>query len=122
MGNRFTASERALTPVLYEITKRGLIYLDDGASPRSLASQIAGSNSIPFAKAEVLIDAVATPGHIDRALNRLEALARERGYVVGIAAASPAVIDRIAQWAKGADGRGIVLVPISVVANKPKPS
>ena len=122
MGNRFTASERALTPVLYEITKRGLLYLDDGASPRSLASQIAGANSLPFAKAEVVIDAVATPVSIDRALTRLEAMARERGVAVGIASAAPAAIERIAQWAKAAEARGLVLVPITAVAIKPKAS
>lgn len=122
MGNRFTASERALTPVLYEITKRGLIYLDDGASPRSLASQIAGANNLPFAKAEVVLDAMATPANIDRALTRLEALARERGFAVGIASAVPAAIERISQWAKAAEGRGIVLVPITAVAIKPKAS
>jgi uncharacterized protein len=122
MGNRFTATERSFTPVLNEITKRGLLYLDDGISPRSLASQIAGASNLPFAKAEVTIDAVATPGHIDRALSRLEALARERGAVVGVASASPAVIERIAQWAKGAAGRGLVLVPISAIAIKPKAS
>jgi len=122
MGNRFTASERSLTPILNEVTKRGLIYVDDGASPRSLASQIAGASRLPFAKAEVVIDAVPTPASIDRALTRLEALAREHGVVVGIASAMPAAIDRIAQWAKAAEGRGLVLVPISVVANKPKAS
>jgi hypothetical protein len=122
MGNRFTASERALTPVLYEITKRGLIYLDDGNSPRSLASQIAGANSVPFAKAEVVLDAVPTPASIDRALTRLEALARERGVAVGIASAVPAAIERIAQWAKAAESRGLVLVPITTVAIKPKAS
>jgi uncharacterized protein len=122
MGNRFTSSERALAPVLYEITKRGLIYLDDGASPRSLASQIAGANSLPFAKAEVVLDAMPTPANIDRALTRLEAIARERGFAVGIASAVPAAIERIAQWAKAAEDRGIVLVPISAVAIKPKAS
>lgn len=122
MGTRFTASERSLAPVLYEISKRGLIYLDDGASPRSLASQIAGANSLPFAKAEVVLDAVPTLAHIDRALTRLEALARERGVVVGITAASPAAIDRIAQWAKAAESRGLMLVPITAVAIKPKAS
>ena len=122
MGNRFTASERAITPVLNEITKRGLVYLDDGASPRSLASQIAGANGLPFAKVEVVLDAVPTPANIDRALTRLEALARERGIVVGIASAVPAAIDRIAQWAKAAEGRGVVLVPITAAAIKPKAS
>jgi uncharacterized protein len=122
MGNRFTSSERSFAPILNEVTKRGLIYVDDGGSPRSLASQIAGSNNLPFAKAEVVLDAVATPANIDRALTRLEALARERGIAVGIASVSPAVIERIGQWAKAAGGRGLVLVPITIAAIKPKAS
>ncbi|HXF90257.1 MAG TPA: divergent polysaccharide deacetylase family protein [Xanthobacteraceae bacterium] len=122
MGSRFTASERALAPILNEVTRRGLIYVDDGGSPRSLASQIAGANNLPFAKAEVVLDAVPTPASIDRALTRLEALARERGVVVGIASAAPAIIERIAQWAKAAEARGIVLVPITAAAIKPKAS
>jgi uncharacterized protein len=122
MGARFTASEPALAPVLRETAKRGLIYMDDGASPRSLAGQIAGANNLPFAKAEVVIDAVPTSTEIDRALARLETAARERGTAVGIAGALPVAIDRIAKWAKAAEGRGFTLVPISAVANKPKSS
>ena len=53
MGARFTASEQALAPVLRETAKRGLIYFDDGSSPRSLAGQIAGANNLAFAKADV---------------------------------------------------------------------
>src|SRR5674536_328417 len=49
MGARFTASEQSLAPVLRETAKRGLIYVDDGASPRSVASQFAGShNSVSY--------------------------------------------------------------------------
>lgn len=122
MGARFTASEPALAPVLRETAKRGLIYLDDGTSSRSLASQIAGASHLAFAKAEVVIDAVPTETEIDRALARLEAAARERGIAVGIAGALPVAIDRIAKWAKAAEARGFTLVPISAVANKPKSS
>jgi polysaccharide deacetylase 2 family uncharacterized protein YibQ len=120
MGARFTASEPALAPVLREAAKRGLIYLDDGASPRSLASQIAGASNLAFAKAEVVIDAVPTSGEIDRALARLESTARERGSAVGVVSALPIAIERIAKWAKAAEGRGFTLVPISAVTNKPK--
>jgi polysaccharide deacetylase 2 family uncharacterized protein YibQ len=122
MGARFTASEQALAPVLREASKRGLIYVDDGSSHRSLAGQIASAHNLPFAKGEIVLDAVPTPANIDRALSRLEALARERGIAVGVASALPASIDRIAQWAKAAEGRGIVLVPITAVAVKPKSS
>jgi polysaccharide deacetylase 2 family uncharacterized protein YibQ len=122
MGARFTASEQALAPVMREAAKRGLIYVDDGASARSLASQFAGANNMAFAKADVLLDAVATQADIDRALARLENMARSRGAAVGIAQALPLSIARIARWAKAAEGRGILLVPISALANKPKSS
>jgi hypothetical protein len=122
MGARFTSTEAALAPVLKETAKRGLIYVDDGTSTRSLAGQIASANNMPFAKAEIVLDAVPTAAQIDRALTRLEAMAREHGSAVGFSSAMPSSIERIAQWAKAAEGHGILLVPISAVAIKPKSS
>ena len=122
MGARFTANDKALAPVLGEIAKRGLIYFDDGTSPRSLASQISGANSAAFAKADISLDAAISSAEIDAALARLEALARSRGSAVGFATALPITVDRIAQWAKAAEARGILLVPVSAIANKPKSS
>ncbi len=55
MGARFTSSEPSLAPVLRETAKRGLIYVDDGSSPRSIAGQLAGSHNFPFAKTDVVI-------------------------------------------------------------------
>jgi uncharacterized protein len=122
MGARFTASEQALAPVLRETAQRGLIYLDDGSSQRSVAGQIAGSHNLPFAKADIVLDAVPTPAGIDSALARLEMAARDHGNAVGIATALPATIARLADWAKKVEARGFVLVPITMVANKPKSS
>lgn len=119
MGARFTASEMSFVPVLREIGKRGLIYVDDGTSPRSLANQIAGGNSLPFAKSSVLLDAVPSAGEIDRALARLEATARNEGIAVGVATALPVSIERIARWAKTLGARGFALVPITA-AVRPK--
>jgi polysaccharide deacetylase 2 family uncharacterized protein YibQ len=122
MGGRFTATESALAPILREAAKRGLIYVEDGNSPRSLAGQIAGANNLPYAKADLTIDAVPTAGEIDHALTRLEKTARDRGIAVGIANALPASIERIAVWAKAAESHGILLVPISAVAARGKSS
>jgi hypothetical protein len=120
MGGRFTASEQALAPVLREAANRGLIFVDDGTSPRSLAGQIAGANNLPYAKADLAIDVVPTAAEIDRALTRLESTARERGVAVGMATALPASIERITAWAKAAESRGLQLVPISAVAARGK--
>jgi uncharacterized protein len=122
MGGRFTASEPALAPVLREAAKRGLIYVEDGGSPRSLAGQIAGANNLSYAKADLTVDAVPAAGEIDRALARLEKTARERGFAVGMVNALPASIERIAIWAKATEGRGFLLVPISAVAIRGKSS
>jgi uncharacterized protein len=122
MGSRFTANDQALAPVLREIAKRGLIYVDDGTSPRSLAGQIAGANMLPYAKAAMILDAVPTPTEIDRSLQKLEGMAREKGVVVGVVNALPVSLDRLSLWAKSAESRGFVLVPISAAAIKPKAS
>ncbi len=122
MGARFTASEQALAPVLRETAKRGLIFVDDGSSARSVAGQIAGSHNLPFAKTDIVIDAVPTPVEIDRALARLEMTARDKGSAVGFAMALPGTITRIAAWAKNLESRGFVLVPITMVAVKAKSS
>jgi polysaccharide deacetylase 2 family uncharacterized protein YibQ len=122
MGARFTASEQALSPVLNETAKRGLIFVDNGSSTRSVASQIAGSQNLPFAKTDIVLDAVPTAIEIDRALGRLEMVAREGGSAVGMATAQPGTIARIAEWAAKIEKRGFVLVPISMVAIKAKSS
>ena len=120
MGARFTANDAAFAPMLREVAKRGLMYLDDGSSPRSLAGQIATANGLPFAKATVVLDSVPTPNEIDRALLRLETTARDSGVAVGIASALPVSLARIAKWAKSAESRGFLLVPISAAVVKPK--
>ena len=122
MGARFTATEQALGPVLRDIGKRGLIYFDDGSSPRSVAGQASGTHNVAFARADAVLDTVPTGNDIDNALTRLEATARSRGVAVASASALPVTIDRVANWARSAEARGFTLVPISAVANRTKTS
>jgi polysaccharide deacetylase 2 family uncharacterized protein YibQ len=114
------ATDQALSPVVREVGKRGLIWFDDGSSPRSTAAQISGAANVAFAKADAVIDAVPTAPAIDNALARLEAIARSRGIAVGSASSLPITVTRIAEWAKAADARGVLLVPVSMAANRAK--
>jgi uncharacterized protein len=122
MGARFTASEASFLPIIREISKRGLIFVDDGSSPRSLASQIAGGSSLAFAKSNLVLDTVPSAVEIDRALVRLEGMARENGMAVAFAAALPVTIERIAIWARTAENRGFTLAPITAAAARAKSS
>jgi polysaccharide deacetylase 2 family uncharacterized protein YibQ len=120
MGARFVATEAVMQPIIREAAKRGLGYLDDGATPRSVAPSLAASEAMPFAKADLAIDAVPTSAEIDRTLIKLETLAKERGVAVGVASALPISIERIGAWIKTLDSRGILLVPWTTAMLKSK--
>ncbi|MBI3435899.1 MAG: divergent polysaccharide deacetylase family protein, partial [Proteobacteria bacterium] len=110
----------AVAPILRETAKRGLLYFDDRSSARSVVSQVAGANRMAFARADVVLDAVPTPAEVDRALARLEKVARERGVAIGVTGALPVTIDHIAAWAKAVESRGFSLVPLTATVAKPK--
>lgn len=113
MGARFTSDAGALDPVMEEISQRGLLYLDDGSSPRSVAGESAKKFKTTFARADIAIDAVPTPTEIAGRLAQLEQIARSRGIAVGVASARPVTLKALSAWTKGLDGRGITLVPIT---------
>jgi polysaccharide deacetylase 2 family uncharacterized protein YibQ len=120
MGARFVVADAAMQPIIREAAKRGLGFLDDGLAPRSVASTLATSQGMPFAKADFTIDAVPTLAEIDRALAKLESLAKERGTAVGVASALPISIERIGVWIKALEGHGIMLVPLTTAMLKSK--
>jgi polysaccharide deacetylase 2 family uncharacterized protein YibQ len=118
MGARFVVADSAMQPIIGEAAKRGLGYFDDGSAPRSVASTLAASQAMPYAKADFTIDAVPTSAEIDRVLAKLETLAKERGTAVGIASALPVSIERIGVWTKTLESRGIMLVPLTTAMLK----
>jgi polysaccharide deacetylase 2 family uncharacterized protein YibQ len=118
MGARFVVADPAMQPIIREAAKRGLGYLDDGSAPRSVASSLAEAQAVPFARADIGIDSVPTSVEIDRALAKLESVAKERGTAVGVASALPVSIERIGTWAKSLESRGILLVPLTTAMLK----
>ena len=120
MGGRFVVTDAVMQPIVREAAKRGLGYFDDGLAPRSVAPSLAAAQAMPFAKADLSIDAVPTAVEIDRALAKLEGLARERGVAVGMASALPISIERISVWIKTLESHGIMLVPLSTAMLKSK--
>jgi polysaccharide deacetylase 2 family uncharacterized protein YibQ len=111
MGGKLTADERALRPILREVGSRGLGFLDDGSSSRSVVTAAAGDTRA--ARADMVLDALPRADQVDRALEKLEATAMSSGFALGVASALPVSIDRIARWTKTLEARGILLVPAS---------
>jgi polysaccharide deacetylase 2 family uncharacterized protein YibQ len=118
MGAKFTADDAKLTPILRELSARGIMYLDDGSSGRSTAEAIARTARLPFARADLVVDQIATEAAIDARLAQLENIARAKGVAVGVASALPVSVRRIGDWARTVDARGLVVVPASTVARE----
>lgn len=113
MGARFTANEEALSAILGETGRRGLLFLDDGTSPRSATQRVASKTKSPVLKSDIVIDSKTEWADIDAALVKLEAIAVEKGVAIATASSLPVTIERIARWAKTLEARGIRLVPVS---------
>jgi polysaccharide deacetylase 2 family uncharacterized protein YibQ len=122
LGGRLTADDAALSPILREISGRGLIVVDDGSSSRSLLATSAARAQIPAMKVDRVIDTVARADAIDKELAMLEALAREQGIVIASASALPVSIERIARWAQSLEAKGILVVPVSAARGFRNPS
>ncbi|RWM22026.1 MAG: divergent polysaccharide deacetylase family protein [Mesorhizobium sp.] len=120
MGARFSADAAAMGPLMAELGRRGLAYVDDGSSARSLAPDLALKNGVPFAAGDTSIDAVRDRGAILKKLDELEATARAKGFAVGIGSAFDLTVDTVSSWVIEAKKRGIEIVPISAVAADPE--
>lgn len=120
MGARFSADAAAMEPFMAELGKRGLAYIDDGSSARSLAPDLALKDGVPFVSGDTAIDAVQDRGAILKKLDGLEATARAKGFAVGIGSAFDVTVDTVASWVVEAKKRGIEIVPISAVAIDPQ--
>ena len=118
LGAKFTADAGAFSPVLSDVASRGLVYLDDGSSPRSLTRDKAGPINLRAAVADVVIDANQSAASIEAALFRLETIARANGSAIGVATALPVSVERIGRWAEGLEAKGVALVPLSAVMTR----
>ena len=112
-GAKYTAASEAMAPMMKELNQRGLMFLDDGSSSRSMAENVAQGEHVPFARADMTIDSVASESAIDSRLSQLENLARSKGLAIGVASSLPLSVKRIAEWSKALEARGVILIPVS---------
>jgi polysaccharide deacetylase 2 family uncharacterized protein YibQ len=119
MGARFTASTADFAPIMEELGARGLGYLDDGSSNRSVARQLAAANTVAFGRADLALDTTPARAAILDQLKALEQKATDKGSAIGVISALPVSLSTLAEWSKTAEDRGFTLVPVSALMKKP---
>jgi hypothetical protein len=115
LGSKLTADSTALTPILAEIARRGLLYLDDGTSALSKADELAPGVDLKAGRADLIADATPSADAIDSALAAAEDMARRRGAVIVVASALPISLDHVARWASALEAKGFALAPVSAL-------
>lgn len=106
-GERYANAASAFGPLLQGLAARGLLYVD----PRPTASVTGAELAVT-----TVVDDPPLRASIDAKLAELEQRARDGKPAIGLAGPlRPVTVEHIANWARGLDGRGVSLVPISAL-------
>ncbi|KSV61507.1 hypothetical protein N185_10820 [Sinorhizobium sp. GW3] len=120
LGGRFLSDADALEPVMRDLGKRGLLFLDDGTSAQSLSGKLAGAFDVPHGFADLTLDSELSRNAILKKLDELERIARRNGTAIGVASAFDESVGAIASWIGEAQGRGIEIVGVSALVKDPQ--
>jgi len=115
LGGRLLSDAGALEPMLTYLTRRGLLFFDNGSALHSVAADVAARVGVPFCQATMTIDSIQSAMEIDRRLSDLETEARTKGSAAGSGFLYPVTVERVNVWAHGLAGRGFVLAPVSAI-------
>jgi polysaccharide deacetylase 2 family uncharacterized protein YibQ len=118
-GARFLSNPDAMEPVMRDIGKRGLLFLDDGSSAQSKTAAVAKGTELPYAFADLQLDGQLDVNAITRKLDELERVAKRNGQAIGVASAFDESIEAISRWTEEAAMRGIEIVGVAALATDP---
>lgn len=121
-GGRYLSDAGALEPVLRDIGKRGLLFLDDGSAAQSRTETVAKALNLPHAFGDVTLDGQLQKDAILKKLDELERIASRKGTAVGVASAFDESVEAIRQWSEEAAQRGIEIVGVSTLARESIPA
>ncbi len=119
LGNKILQQPAGLSPIFAEISKRGLMFFEDGTVQNSMGPGVAVKELVPYARAEILIDNVRSRSAIASKLNELAAQAKRTGLAIGMANAFPDSIAMISEFARRSKQNGIEITPVTAVVKDP---
>ena len=117
-GSKFTTNSEQMSFMLKAIKDRGIMFVDGGYTPASLAPRIAFKEKVTWAAVEIDLDRKLEGAEIDLKLAEFEKLATSRSLAIARISNSPVSLARLSAWIKTLPDKGIDLVPVSALANK----
>jgi hypothetical protein len=115
MGSRFTADYEAMSVVMAEIGRRGLLFLDSRTTAETVAARAALAFGVPFAERNVFLDPVGDTRGVESRLSETERVARRNGFAVAIGHPRDATLEALAVWLATLADRGFAQVPLTAI-------
>ena len=119
-GGKFATDASVVAPVMKELSRRGVGFVESGELPGSVIAVEAARAAGHYAHAPEIIDAQADGVAIEERLKELERLAMEHGKALGTGFPYPVTIDTVKAWAERLESKGILLAPASSTLTVPK--
>jgi len=115
MGSRFTASRRALIPVMQALSLRGLLFLDSRTTPETQAEKVAHEAGMLTGSRDVFLDDEQTASGVEHQLAAAEEFARVHGTAIVIGHPHPETLAALKNWVVTIQARGIELASLRTV-------
>ena len=122
MGSRFTSDAAAMAPVMRELGKRGLLFLDSKTTSVSVIAGLGEKYDMAWLARDVFVDPDG-PDHsnVHAQLAEVERIARRRGAAIAIAHPYERTLGLLAEWIAVLAERGFRLAPLSAVVARRHP-
>lgn len=115
MGGKLLSNPTALQPILDEMAKRGLLFLDDGSAARGQVLDLAARTGLPALRADRVVEAAGSAKPLRTLLAEAEAIALRNGRAVITVPALSANIEALMNWESELAARNMVVAPLSAV-------
>ncbi|WP_252509698.1 divergent polysaccharide deacetylase family protein [Thalassospira sp. TSL5-1] len=118
MGSKFTADPERMAVVMQVMKARGLMFLDSRTSAKSVGYQEAQKFDVPAIERDVFLDDADDAAKISLMLDRVESVARKRGYAVAIGHPRDLTLEALNKWIPKMQAAGFVFVPATDIIRR----
>lgn len=118
MGSKFTANRKAMSIVIGEVKRRGLMFLDSRTSGSTVGAKLAREMGVPVAERNIFLDHEDSIEAVHVQLRKVERLARSTGAAIAIGHPRDATIRALQTWLAGIEAKGFKLVPLTTIVSR----
>lgn len=118
MGSKATEDKDVMVTTLAMLKKRGLFFVDSMVTDNSVGKSIADEIQIPFTRRDVFLDNKNERSAIEKQFAQLAAIAKKRGYAIGIGHARSLTLQIIKEQTELLAKQGFKFVTVQGIINK----